>query len=135
MRTRTMLAAMGIALSSPAAARAELAPPPHPISAAQDRISVVVEGHGPDVILIPGLASSRDVWSGLATRLKRTHRVHLVQLAGFGGSPAVEDPGNRVAAPAAEAIAAYIGRERLRAPVERAAIAFVDGHSQAPANR
>lgn len=52
-----------------------------------DRLSVEVIGSGPDVILIPGLASSREVWRPLATRLAATHRVHLVQLAGFAGEP------------------------------------------------
>ena len=58
MRTRTMLAAIGIALSSPSALLAQSVARPI-TSAAQERISVVVEGKGPDVILIPGLASSR----------------------------------------------------------------------------
>ena len=54
---------------------------------ASDRLSVEVVGQGPDVILIPGFASSREVWRPLAQRLSATHRVHLVQLAGFAGEP------------------------------------------------
>lgn len=54
---------------------------------ASDRLSVEVVGRGPDVILIPGYASSREVWRAEATRLAATHRVHLVQLAGFAGEP------------------------------------------------
>ncbi|MBD3833572.1 alpha/beta fold hydrolase [Brevundimonas bullata] len=54
---------------------------------ASDRLSVEVMGQGPDVILIPGFASSREVWRPLAQRLSATHRVHLVQLAGFAGEP------------------------------------------------
>lgn len=54
---------------------------------ASDRLSVEVMGQGPDVILIPGFASSREVWRPLAQRLAATHRVHLVQLAGFAGEP------------------------------------------------
>ncbi|MGX8272597.1 alpha/beta fold hydrolase [Brevundimonas diminuta] len=50
-----------------------------------DRLSVEVMGQGPDVILIPGFASSREVWRPLARRLSATHRVHMVQLAGFAG--------------------------------------------------
>ncbi len=50
-----------------------------------DRLSVEVMGQGPDVILIPGFASSREVWRPLAQRLSTTHRVNLVQLAGFAG--------------------------------------------------
>ncbi|WP_242141186.1 alpha/beta hydrolase [Sphingomonas sp. TREG-RG-20F-R18-01] len=116
MRTRTTLAAIVIALSSRSALLAQSVARPI-TSAAQELISAVVEGKGPDVILIPGLASSREVWSGLADKLKQTHRLHLVQIAGFAGTPAVADPGNRVAAPSAEVIAAYIRRERIKAPV------------------
>jgi pimeloyl-ACP methyl ester carboxylesterase len=54
---------------------------------ASDRLSVEVIGQGSDVILIPGFASSREVWRPLAQRLAATHRVHLVQLAGFAGEP------------------------------------------------
>ena len=52
-----------------------------------DRLSVEVIGQGPDVILIPGFGCSREVWRVTAERLKATHRVHLVQLAGFAGEP------------------------------------------------
>ena len=52
-----------------------------------DRLSVEVIGQGADVILIPGFASSREVWRPLARRLSASHRVHLVQLAGFAGEP------------------------------------------------
>ena len=55
-------------------------------------------GPGPDVILIPGLASSREVWRPMADRLKATHRVHLVQLAGFAGEPWSHGDGAFVAA-------------------------------------
>lgn len=52
-----------------------------------DRLSVEVLGSGPDVVLIPGLASSREVWRPLANGLSAHYRVHLVQLAGFAGEP------------------------------------------------
>ena len=83
---------------------------------ARDRISVVVEGSGPDVILIPGLASSRDIWRGLAARLQQSHRLHLVQVAGFAGAPAAHDPQGPVIGPTAEAVADYIEREHLQTP-------------------
>jgi pimeloyl-ACP methyl ester carboxylesterase len=109
-----MLAAIGIALSSSiASAQPETSPS---ALVTQDRISVTVEGTGPDVILIPGLASSRDVWSGLAAKLRQNHRLHLVQVAGFAGSPAIADPDEKVAAPTAMAVADYSRRERLKMP-------------------
>jgi len=58
-----------------------------------DRLSVEVVGQGPDVILIPGFGCSREVWRAEAERLKTTHRVHLVQLAGFAGEPWVHGDG------------------------------------------
>lgn len=118
MRIRTLLAAIGTSLSLGSA----LAAPSQPVPVAGERISVTVEGTGPDVILIPGLASSREVWAGLASTLRQQHRLHLVQVAGFAGSPAVPAVDGRVAAPVAEAVAGYIRSQRLEAPA-------VIGHS------
>lgn len=88
---------------------------------ASDRLSVETMGAGPDVILIPGFASSRDVWRAEAERLKSTHRVHLVQFAGFAGEPWVHGGGPFVE-PAVEALARYIREAGLRQPA-------VVGHS------
>jgi len=118
MRTRTLLAAFGAAftlLSAPASATQPATVTPAQVN--KDRISVTVEGSGPDVILIPGLASSREVWRDLATRLQHSHRLHLVQVAGFAGAPAVSDSRGEVVAPTAEAIADYIRTQHLKAPV------------------
>ncbi len=49
--------------------------------------TVLVEGDGPDVVLIPGLATPRDVWNPLRAQLSKTHRVHSVQIRGFGDDP------------------------------------------------
>lgn len=76
----------------------------------------MVEGRGPDVIPIPGLTSSREVWTSLVAQLKATHRVHVVQVAGFAGMPAGPNGSGKVAAPVAEAIADYIERQRPRSP-------------------
>ncbi|HDS0921101.1 TPA: alpha/beta hydrolase [Pseudomonas putida] len=118
MRIRTLLAAIGTSLSLGSV----LAAPSQPVPVAGERISVTVEGTGPDVILIPGLASSREVWAGLASTLRKQHRLHLVQVAGFAGLPAVPAVDGRVAAPVAEAVAGYIRSQRLEAPA-------VIGHS------
>jgi pimeloyl-ACP methyl ester carboxylesterase len=103
-------------------ARAE-APQPQAADAAftSDRLSVEVIGSGPDVILIPGLASSREVWRPLATRLAATHRVHLVQLSGFAGEPWSHGDGAFVV-PEVEELARYIRTARLDRPA-------VIGHS------
>ena len=58
-----------------------------------DHISIVTLGSskakGAPVVLVPGLASPRAVWDGVAADLAKTHRVYLVQVNGFGG----DDPG------------------------------------------
>lgn len=86
-----------------------------------DRLSVEVVGQGPDVILIPGLASSREVWRATADRLKATHRVHLVQLAGFAGEPWRHGDGAFVQ-PEVQELARYIRQAGLNRPA-------VIGHS------
>ncbi len=87
-----------------------------------DRVSVVTRGAGPDVILIPGLSSSRDVWNATADALDDNYRVHLVQLNGFAGMPVGGASEGPVSAPAAEEIARYIRESGLERPA-------VIGHS------
>lgn len=87
-----------------------------------DRISVTTTGTGPDVVLIPGLGSTRDVWKELVAAVPG-YRYHLVQVNGFAGHPARGNAGTGpVAAPVAAEIARYIQAKRLRAPA-------VIGHS------
>ena len=88
---------------------------------AYDRLSVEVVGQGPDVILIPGLASSREVWRATADRLSATHRVHLVQLSGFAGQPWTHGDGAFVQ-PVVDELSRYIETSGLRRPA-------VVGHS------
>lgn len=51
------------------------------------RFSVEIVGRGPDIVLIPGLASSRETWRATAERLRGGYRLHLIQIAGFAGEP------------------------------------------------
>lgn len=80
-----------------------------------DRLSVEVVGSGPDVILIPGFGSSREVWRAEAVRLAPTHRVHLVQLAGFAGEPWSHGDGAFVQ-PVIDELARYIAGRGLERP-------------------
>ena len=73
----------------------------------RDRISVEVVGAGPDVVLIPGLASSRETWRRTAERLRLRYRVHLVQVAGFAGEPARANASGPVFDPVLADIDAY----------------------------
>lgn len=94
-----------------------------------DRLHVRVDGPAgaPDMILIPGLSSSPEVWDSTVAHLNGRYRVHRIHVQGFAGAPA---KGNApaagthapVAAPVAEEIARYISEKGLTKPV-------VVGHS------
>lgn len=119
---RALLLASVVALSAGGAASA--APIQAPAGAPafiSDRLSVEVVGAGPDVILIPGYSCSREVWRATADRLKATHRVHLVQLAGFAGEAWAHGDGPLLE-PAVEALAGYVQSAGLSKPA-------VIGHS------
>lgn len=106
-----------------ACATAEAPETPQPSASFQsERISVVARGSGPDVILIPGMTSHRDVWATTADALDDTHRVHLVQVSGFAGAPVGANGEGAVSAPVAEEIARYIAENDLDRPA-------VIGHS------
>lgn len=77
------------------------------------RFSVTVEGSGPDLVLIPGLTSSRHVWDQAVAGLGGHYRVHRVQIAGFGGEPARGNASGPVLAPVVEEIHAYIAANHL----------------------
>lgn len=94
---------------------------PSTTAASPTRFSVTVVGNGPDVILIPGLSSTREVWSASVKTLSATHRVHLVQLKGFG-EPAGPNASGPVLKPFVDELAAYIAANKLEAPA-------VVGHS------
>ena len=79
------------------------------------RFSVVVKGSGPDVILIPGLTASRDIWAGTVAAVPG-YRYHLIQVAGFAGEPARGNASGNVVAPVAEEIARYICTRGLKRP-------------------
>ncbi|WP_296178009.1 alpha/beta hydrolase [uncultured Brevundimonas sp.] len=98
--------AVGAICSPTQAAPVEAAATQAASAFASDRLSIEVMGQGPDVILIPGFASSRDVWRPQAQRLSATHRVHLVQLSGFAGEAWSHGDGAFVQ-PAVDEVARY----------------------------
>lgn len=79
----------------------------------RDRFSDEIGGNGPDLIFIPGLASSRDTWRAQASRLEAHYRVHLIQVAGFAGEPARANASGDVVTSTAEAIDAYLVENHL----------------------
>lgn len=85
---------------------------------------VTVIGAGPAIILIPGLASSGDVWQSTVAALKADYQLHVLTLAGFGGvAPLTQDAWAQGFLPSQqEAILGYIRQQNLDKPM-------VIGHS------
>jgi pimeloyl-ACP methyl ester carboxylesterase len=96
------------------------------ITAAPTRFSVVIQGvgpgKGPDVILVPGLSSSRDVYAAEAKLLTANYRLHLIQVAGFAGDPAGPNATGPILVPVVEQLHQYIVDNKLQHPA-------VIGHS------
>jgi pimeloyl-[acyl-carrier protein] methyl ester esterase len=115
------IAALG-ALFACASAPEAREPTPEATLFTPTRFSVEITGQGPDVILIPGLASSRDVWDQTVTQLSATHRVHAVQLAGFAGEPVGAASEGAIVAPFVEDLNHYIEHNHINRPA-------VIGHS------
>jgi pimeloyl-ACP methyl ester carboxylesterase len=91
-------------------------------SAAAPRFTVTVTGQGPDVILIPGLASSSAVWDDTVKQLQGRYRLHVIQVAGFAGAPVGANADGPVIQPTVDALDGYIKSARLKSPA-------VIGHS------
>ena len=106
-----------VLLWSPALALAAV-----PASFQSDRIIVETRGEGPDVILIPGLASTSAVWTRTASALEGRYRVHLVTVRGFGEAAPGGNAEGLVGGPAALEIRRYIAERGLVRPA-------VIGHS------
>lgn len=87
-----------------------------PVPFTSDRISVEVRGSGPDIVLIPGLASSKDVWAGVAPALADSFRLHLVQVNGFAGAAPAGNAQGPILGPVADEIARYIREQRMGRP-------------------
>jgi pimeloyl-ACP methyl ester carboxylesterase len=79
-----------------------------------------VKGAGAPVILIPGLASSGEVWQETAAHLCVRHQCHILTLAGFAGVPALA--GEQLLPAAEQQLADYIAANKLGKPT-------VIGHS------
>ena len=115
--TATALLTAFVSYSAPTEAEAVTAAPaakPAP-SFKPTRFSVEVRGSGQDVILIPGLASSRDIWNGTVAGVPG-YRYHLVQVNGFAGAPVGGNASGKVVAGVADEIARYIAAKGLKRP-------------------
>jgi len=93
-----------------------LASPKIVLAATPTRFVVKVTGRGPDVILIPGLTCGGDVWDETVARISKSHRCHVVTVAGFAGVAAGPNATGPLVDPLVADLAAYIDAEKLRKP-------------------
>jgi pimeloyl-ACP methyl ester carboxylesterase len=100
-----------------AAAKAAPAPPARRFDSAV--LHVEVSGKGRPMLLIPGLATSGEVWRDAVARYSASHECHAVTLGGFAGSPPFEGPFLETAR---QALFAYVREQKLERPI-------VVGHS------
>jgi pimeloyl-ACP methyl ester carboxylesterase len=107
----SLAAASTLSWSGPAPA----APASQPAEVRLGHISVVKQGSGPAVVLIPGLSTPREVWSGVAGDLARHHTLYLVQVNGFGGDDIGANGGNDVLAGIVADLHSYLADERAGA--------------------
>jgi pimeloyl-[acyl-carrier protein] methyl ester esterase len=89
---------------------------------ASQRIVVETRGRGPDLVLIPGLASTSAVWKSTADRMADRRRLHLISVRGFGDLP----PGANARGAIGAAVAAEVRRYLAEAELDRPALI---GHS------
>jgi pimeloyl-ACP methyl ester carboxylesterase len=105
-------------VAAPVAAHpAQVQSPAAPAAAFRsDRIVVETRGRGPDLILIPGLASTAQIWSRTADRLDDRYRVHLVTVRGFGDVPAGANAEGAVTGPVAAELRRYMAFRHMDRP-------------------
>lgn len=69
----------------------------------------------PDVILIPGLSSSKSVWDGEVKLLAPNYRLHVLQVDGFAGAPAGANAGDAPMLPGiAEELHQYVVAGKMK---------------------
>lgn len=123
---RTLVLALGLTggLISLSASAAQTDRTPAAQQHACACFDVTVVGQGPAVILIPGVASSGEVWQSTVEALKADYQLHIFTLAGFAGIKPIpmQSWGEGYLATQQQAILRYISEQQLDKPV-------VIGHS------
>ncbi|MCU6434216.1 alpha/beta hydrolase [Undibacterium sp. Jales W-56] len=83
-------------------------------NAGTQAFQVKVSGQGKPMILIPGLASSGEVWNDTVAHYSSQYRCAVLTLAGFAGAPAISGP---YLQQVEDALARYISDNKLDHPV------------------
>lgn len=112
------LPAVSLAAPMPVHAQTSVTAESADVAFESDRIHVEVRGSatGPDVILIPGLASTSAVWGRLVPALEGRYRLHLVNVRGFGEYPAAGNSEGHLGSSVAAEISRYIDEQGLERP-------------------
>ena len=87
-----------------------------------ERITIRTVGQGSPVVLIPGLASPTAVFDDVAGKIGKDHRLILVQVNGFAGSPAGSGTLDNLLPGAVDELASWLAANRIEKPA-------VIGHS------
>ena len=103
-------------------ARCQMSAPARAAAQVMPHISIISIGEGSPVVLIPGLASPRAVWDGIAPALASKHRVILVQVNGFAG----DAPGANLQPGVLDGVVADLNAYLLKNKLGRTAVI---GHS------
>jgi len=109
---RSTIIAVVVAIATALSSQSRAAEAPQAQS--QPAFSVQVSGEGQDMVLIPGLASSGEVWKSTVAHYSKHYRCHVLTLAGFAGSPAIQGD---LVKEAEEGISRYIEQQHLHHPV------------------
>jgi len=120
-----MLRSCAFILSLFAASTLNWSAPAHSATSAEQklgRLTIRTIGQGSPVVLIPGLASPAAVYDDLASKIGRDHKLILVQINGFAGSPAGTAPLDNMLTGAVDELAAWLAANHIEKPA-------VIGHS------
>jgi len=119
MRVRVLIAIGWIALLLTPVLKAEAQKPVEAKAFVPTRFSVTNAGTAgkPDVVLIPGMGSSRAVWDAEAKLLGPNYLLHLVQLNGFGGAPVGGNATGPILSGVVEELHAYIAAQAMHPAV------------------
>ena len=113
MRHALSLAVFFVAASMGACAAPSPLDPTHEV-AGPPPFQVKVVGHGPPMVLIPGLASPGAVWDDVVAHYQGRYTCHVLTLAGFAGTAPRSGP---FLVAQRRALAAYVRDQRLDKPV------------------